>query len=107
MITEIIDNLEDLKPGDIIIYASGGELKTARVEKTPTKKPGLNWYNSTRMSICVETHEYMKTKWSNGVSQSGPATYDVQKFNLENDKFNKIKYLNLYRDKLIMRLIQL
>ena len=107
MIVEIIENLEDLKPGDIIIYSIHGRLKTARVEKTPRKKPNSEWYATTRASICVETYETTRRKRVNNAYVDVPYTYDIQKFTLENDKFNKIKYLNLYENKEIIRLVQL
>lgn len=107
MIVEIIENLEDLKPGDIIIYSTNARLKTARIEKTPRKKPNSQWYATTRASVCVETREHIRRKWVNNAYVDVPYTYEVQKFTLENDKFNKIKYLNLYEDKEIIRLVQL
>lgn len=107
MIVEIIKNLEDLKPGDIIIYSTNARLKTARIEKTPRKKPNSEWYATTRASVCVKTYEIAIKKWVNNAYVDVPYTYHVQKFTLENDKFNKIKYLNLYKDKEIIRLVQL
>lgn len=89
---ELIENLEILEPGDIIIYPGSGGMKSARVLKKPVPDKHMAYYKAIRCEVFIEQLSY---KNGNGTE----FCYDVQKFNLE--QFNKVKYLQLNQKNVI------
>lgn len=85
MLTELI-NPEDLEPGDVIIYPSLTEMRTAKIMRKPTKvvsNGGLyHYYKTTRCLVNVEEKQI-------------PGRYKivrkVQMFSV--DEFNVTKYI--------------
>lgn len=91
MLTELI-NPEDLEPGDVIIYPSLTEMRTAKIVKKPAKitKTYVNgqydYYKTTR---CLVNVEYKPLPGYNPHNR----TYAVQQFNV--DEFNVTKYIRI------------
>jgi hypothetical protein len=90
MLTELI-NPEDLEPGDVIIYPSLTEMRTAKIVKKPTKVTttygnGLQ-YHSYKTTRCLVNVEYKPIPGHNPQNR----TYGEQQFSI--DEFNVTKYI--------------
>jgi hypothetical protein len=91
MLTELI-NPEDLEPGDVIIYPSLTEMKTAKIVKKPTKvtktysQGQYDYYKSTR---CLVNVEYKPIPGHNPHNRF----YTEQQFSI--DEFNATKYIRI------------
>jgi hypothetical protein len=90
MLTELI-NPEDLEPGDVIIYPSLTEMRTAKIVKKPTKVTttygnGVQ-YHSYKSTRCLVNVEYKSIPGYNPQHR----TYREQKFSI--DEFNVTKYI--------------
>ncbi len=91
MLTELI-NPEDLEPGDVIIYPSLTEMRTAKIVKKPTKTTrnygGIqyHYYKTTR---CLVNVEYKPIPGHNPQNR----TYGQQQFSI--DEFNVTKYIRI------------
>ena len=91
MLTELI-NPEDLEPGDVIIYPSLTEMRTAKIVKKPAKvtrtyaNGQYDYYKTTR---CLVNVEYKPLPGYNPQNR----TYAVQQFNV--DEFNVTKYIRI------------
>lgn len=95
MITQIINTLEELEIGDVVIYASGVGMRTAKIDRKPMKhSPNSSWYKPIRCKVNLTITEYPKKVWKNGAYVEG-ATYQhkIQNFNIE--EFNSVKYIRL------------
>jgi hypothetical protein len=86
MITELI-NPEDLEPGDVVLYPSLTEIRTAKIVKTPTKITKTytygqySYYKSARCLVNVQSEPIPGYKMIRR----------VQKFSF--DEFNETKYI--------------
>tara|TARA_R110000868_G_scaffold42638_6_gene143935 strand:+ start:7000 stop:7302 length:303 start_codon:yes stop_codon:yes gene_type:complete len=91
MLTELI-NPEDLEPGDVIIYPSLTEMRTAKIVKKPNKitktynQGQYDYYKSTR---CLVNVEYIPIPGYNRQNR----TYGKQQFSI--DEFNATKYIRI------------
>jgi hypothetical protein len=91
MITELI-NPEDLEPGDVIIYPSLTEMRTAKIVKKPTKVTTTYnniQYDSYKTTRCLVNVQYKPLPGYNPQNR----TYAVQQFNV--DEFNVTKYIRI------------
>lgn len=89
MLTELI-NPEDLEPGDVIIYPSLTEMRTAKIVKKPTKVTTTYnniQYHSYKSTRCLVNVEYKPIPGYNPQHR----TYREQKFSI--DEFNVTKYI--------------
>ena len=89
MLTELI-NPEDLEPGDVIIYPSLTEMRTAKIVKKPTKVTTIynnSQYHSYKSTRCLVNVEYKPIHGYNPQNR----TYREQKFSV--DEFNVTKYI--------------
>jgi hypothetical protein len=95
MITQLINDLEELEIGDLVIYASGTGMRSAKIDRKPMKHgSSSSWYKATRCKVNLTITEYPRKSWKNGVSVIiGTTTYKTQNFNLE--EFNGVKYIYL------------
>ena len=95
MITELINDLEDLEIGDVVIYASGIGMRSARLERKPVKHSTTgNWYKTTRCKVNATVHTHPRKIWRKGAYIiEGTRSFKTQNFNLE--EFNEVKYLRL------------
>jgi len=95
MMTEIVNDLEELEVGDIIVYASGAGMRSAKVDRKPKKhSPTSDWYKSTRCKVNLTINTYPINVWRNGAYVvHGTRTTKIQNFNLE--EFNGVKYIRL------------
>lgn len=91
MLTELI-NPEDLEPGDVVIYPSLTEMRTAKIVKKPSKitktyaNGQYDYYKSTR---CLVNVEYKPIRGYNPQNR----TYAEQQFSI--DEFNVTKYIRI------------
>lgn len=91
MLTELI-NPEDLEPGDVIIYPSLTEMRTAKIVKKPSKitktyaNVQYDYYKSTR---CLVKVEYKPIPGHNPQNRM----YVEQQFSI--DEFNVTKYIRI------------
>ena len=90
MLTELI-NPEDLEPGDVIIYPSLTEMRTAKIVKKPTKTTttysnGVQ-YHSYKTTRCLVKVEYKPIPGYNPQHR----LYTEQQFSV--DEFNVTKYI--------------
>lgn len=91
MLTELI-NPEDLEPGDVVIYPSLTEMRTAKIVKKPAKitKTYVNgqydYYKTTR---CLVNVEYKPLPGYNPQNR----TRAEQQFSI--DEFNVTKYVRI------------
>ena len=94
MITEIVNDLEDLEIGDVIVYSSGVGMRTAKIDRKPEKRSSTStWYKPTRCKVNLTINTYPRNVWRNGAYVvHGIRTTKIQNFNLE--EFNEVKYLN-------------
>jgi hypothetical protein len=94
MITELVNNLEDLEIGDVVIYSSGVGMRTAKLDRKPAKRSSTStWYKSTRCKVNATVQTFPKKVWRNGAYViQGTRSFKTQHFNLE--EFNEVKYLN-------------
>lgn len=89
MLTELI-NPEDLEPGDVIIYPSLTEMRTAKIVKKPTKVTTIynnSQYHSYKSTRCLVNVEYKPIPGYNPQHR----IYGEQKFSI--DEFNVTKYI--------------
>ncbi len=95
MITEIVNDLEDLEIGDVVIYSSGVGMRSAKLERKPVKYSNNSTYHkATRCKVNVTVHTFPRNVWRNGAYViEGTRSFKTQNFNLE--EFNEVKYLNL------------
>jgi hypothetical protein len=94
MITEIVNDLEDLEIGDVVIYSSGVGMRSARIERKPVKtSPTSTYHKATRCKVNATVRTFPKKVWRNGKYViEGTHSFKTQHFNLE--EFNDVKYLN-------------
>ena len=104
MITELVNDLEDLEIGDVVIYSSGVGMRSAKIERKPVKSsPTSTYHKPTRCKVNVTVKTYPKNVWKNGAYViEGTRSFKTQNFNLE--EFNEVKYLNFSAP--ILRLIE-
>ncbi len=91
MLTELI-NPEDLEPGDVIIYPSLTEMRTAKIMKKPTKvtkTSRYNQYDHYKSTRCMVNVEYKPISGYNPQNR----TYGQQQFSI--DEFNVTKYIRI------------
>jgi len=95
MITELVNDLAELELGDVIIYASGLGLRSAKIDRKPQKySPTSDWYKSTRCKVNLTFKTFPRTIWQNGKYVThGTRTFTTQNFNVE--EFNGVKYVRL------------
>jgi hypothetical protein len=93
MITELVNDLEDLKIGDVIVYSSGVGMRTAKIDRKPEKRSSTSaWYKPTRCKVNLTINTYPRNIWKNGAYVvHGTRTTKTQNFNVE--EFNGVKYL--------------
>lgn len=104
MITEIVNDLAELEVGDVIVYASGAGIRSAKIDRKPQKYSNTsNYYKSTRCKVNLTINTYPRNVWRNGAYVvHGTRTIKTQNFNLE--EFNGVKYIRLSAP--ILRLIE-
>ncbi len=104
MITELVNDLEELEVGDVVVYASGVGMRTAKIDRKPEKhSPTASWYKSTRCRVNITTNTYPRKIWQNGAYVvHGTRTTKTQNFNVE--EFNNVKYIRLSAP--ILRLVE-
>jgi hypothetical protein len=95
MITEIVNDLAELELGDVIVYASGAGMGSAKIDRKPQKySPTSDWYKSTRCKVNLTFKTFPRTIWQNGKYVThGTRTFTTQNFNVE--EFNGVKYVRL------------
>jgi len=95
MITELVNDLAELEPGDVIVYASGLGMRSAKIDRKPQKhSPTSNWYKSTRCKVNFTINTFPRNIWKNGAYVvHGTRTFKKQNFNIE--EFNGVKYIRL------------
>ena len=95
MITEIVNDLAELEVGDVIVYASGAGIRSAKIDRKPQKYSNTsNYYKSTRCKVNLTINTYPINVWRNGAYVvHGTRTKKTQNFNIE--EFNGVKYINL------------
>jgi hypothetical protein len=95
MITELVNDLAELEPGDVIVYASGVGLRSAKIDRKPEKySPTTDWYKSTRCKVNLTINNVPRRIWQNGAYVNhGTRTFTKQNFNVE--EFNGVKYIRL------------
>jgi hypothetical protein len=96
MITEIVNDLEELEIGDVVIYASGAGMRSAKIDRKPKKRdPESNWYKATRCKVNLTINTYPEKSWQKGayVETGRFRIFKTQNFNLE--EFNGVKYIQL------------
>jgi hypothetical protein len=105
MITELINDLEDLDIGDVVIYSSGVGMRSAKIERKPVKtSPTSTYHKATRCKVNATVHTFPKKVWRNGVYViQGTRSFKTQNFDLE--EFNEVKYLNFSAP--ILRVIEI
>lgn len=89
MLTELI-NPEDLEPGDVVIYPSLTEMRTAKIVKKPTKVTTTYnniQYHSYKTTRCLVNVQYKPVPGYNPQNR----TYGEQQFSI--DEFNVTKYI--------------
>ena len=93
MITEIVNDLAELEVGDVIVYASGAGIRSAKIDRKPQKYSNTsNYYKSTRCKVNLTINTYPINVWRNGAYVvHGTRTKKTQNFNIE--EFNGVKYL--------------
>ena len=103
MITELVNDLAELEVGDVIVYASGAGIRSAKIDRKPQKYSNTsNYYKSTRCKVNLTINTYPRNVWRNGAYVVHPRTIKTQNFNLE--EFNGVKYIRLSAP--ILRLIE-
>ena len=105
MITEIVNDLEELEIGDVIVYASGAGMRSAKIDRKPAKRSSTStWYKPTRCKVNLTINTYPINVWRNGAYVvHGTRTKKTQNFNIE--EFNGVKYINLSVP--ILRLVEI
>jgi hypothetical protein len=95
MITELVNDLAELEPGDVIVYASGLGMRSAKIDRKPQKhSPTSDWYKSTRCKVNLTFNTFPRKIWQNGAYVvHGTRTFTTQNFNVE--EFNGVKYIRL------------
>jgi hypothetical protein len=95
MITELVNDLAELEVGDVVVYASGAGMRSAKVDRKPQKhSPTSDWYKSTRCKVNLTIENVPIKIWKNGAyAVHGTRTFKTQNFNVE--EFNGVKYLRL------------
>ena len=95
MITELVNDLAELELGDVIVYASGAGMRSAKIDRKPEKySPTTDWYKSTRCKVNLTFKTFPRTIWQNGKYVThGTRTFTTQNFNVE--EFNGVKYVRL------------
>jgi hypothetical protein len=93
MITELVNDLAELEPGDVIVYSSGVGMRTAKIDRKPEKRSSTSaWYKPTRCKVNLTINTYPRNIWKNGAYVvHGTRTTKTQNFNVE--EFNGVKYL--------------
>jgi hypothetical protein len=93
MITELVNDLEDLEIGDVVVYASGVGMRTAKIDRKPEKRSSTSaWYKPTRCKVNITINTHPIKSWRNGAYVVlGTRTTKTQNFNIE--EFNGVKYL--------------
>lgn len=101
---EVVNNQEDLEPGDIVIYGSSKGLLTAKVEKKPARNPKYpSYFKSTRCKVNAEKHFQVYPASGHRINPR-TITWTVQHFNIE--EFNIVKYINFSGKSNILRVKQ-
>ena len=104
MITELVNDLAELEVGDVIVYASGAGIRSAKIDRKPQKYSNTsNYYKSTRCKVNLTINTYPRNVWRNGAYVvHGTRTKKTQNFNVE--EFNGVKYIRLSAP--ILRLVE-
>lgn len=107
LLIELITSPEDLEPGDVVVYASGSNFRTAKILKKPVldTKYGITCFKLTKCMICNEVIGKPTTRWFSITNSYEPIMIknNIQKYDLEN--FNKVKYIRFRFGNLIFKVI--
>lgn len=104
LVVEIVKNALDLEIDDVIIFANGRGLQTAKIcKKVALSDNQFNYYKSTKCLVNISEYERKRFRWDSFMQKSVEQIYTVktQRFNLE--EFNKIKYVKFYENQIILK----
>jgi hypothetical protein len=115
MQVELINSLEDLNVGDVIICTGMSGIYTAKILKKPMKNNKIYhntnvtyvYYKSVKTNVKYEYFEKMVTRYDRNLGTHVEIPYKWKKIKFDLNDFNAVRYINLNdKEKSILRVIQ-